>query len=297
MAVPLPPTDSHADRRRHWLTLVYGHGFQAPRPAEAIRMLEDDPDLVGDDPWMACAVGDDGLLLEAVAHDSAWANRPSGLLSMPPLVAVTHSGLIRDPEFTDALVRSAELLLSHGADPCQTWENPAFPDTRESALYGAAGKHHHAEMTRLLLAHGADPNDNESLYHSLESADLTCTRLLLDAGARVAGTNALAHALDFDRIDVVQLLLDAGADPNERHSSALHHAIRRGRTRPFIERLLHAGADIHAINADGQTPYMSALLLGLTDVAELLRSPEEDRALSETQRQPQLSRHSDERGS
>ena len=62
---------------------------------------------------------------------------------------------------------------------------------------------------------GADPNDNDSLYHSLDPADGACTRLLLEHGANVPGTNALAHALDYDRPERVRLLLEHGGDPNE----------------------------------------------------------------------------------
>jgi hypothetical protein len=62
-------------------------------------------------------------------------------------------------------------------------------------LCGAAGKNHDPELTKILLSAGADPNDDESLYHSLES--FTCTRLLLENGARIGGTDALYRALDF----------------------------------------------------------------------------------------------------
>jgi hypothetical protein len=43
----------------------------------------------------------------------------------------------------------------------------------------------------MLLDAGADPNDNESLYHSTENPDLTCMQLLLQGGARVEDHPAL----------------------------------------------------------------------------------------------------------
>ena len=69
-------------------------------------------------------------------------------------------------------------------------------------------------MTALLLAAGANPDDDESVYHATETSDHTCLRLLLDAGARVEGTNALAHALDTEDPAKVRLLLehDAGSE-------------------------------------------------------------------------------------
>lgn len=48
-------------------------------------------------------------------------------------------------------------------------------------------------MTKRLLDAGADPNDDESLYHALE--DVARTRLLLEAGARVTGSNARYRVL------------------------------------------------------------------------------------------------------
>jgi ankyrin repeat protein len=81
-----------------------------------------------------------------------------------------------------------------------------------SALYGAAGVNHDPELTKLLLEAGADPNDGESLYHSLEN--LACTRALLEHGARIEENNALYRALDFDNVAVLELLLAHGADAN-----------------------------------------------------------------------------------
>ncbi|MFG3756743.1 hypothetical protein, partial [Klebsiella pneumoniae] len=83
---------------------------------------------------------------------------------------------------------------------------------------------------------GADPNDGESLYHSLESP--ACTRLLLEHGARVVGSNALYRALDLESSEPLELLLQHGGDPNEPAGNApltdwgtpLLWAIRRRRS-------------------------------------------------------------------
>lgn len=120
-----------------------------------------------------------------------------------------------------------------------------------SALYGAAGQNHDADTTQLLLTAGADPNDGESLYHSLEN--IACTRLLLQAGARITGTNALYRVLDLDDIEALRLLLSYGADPNEPAGSPatvdwgtpLLWAIRRRRSPAHIEALLAAGGCVH----------------------------------------------------
>jgi ankyrin repeat protein len=230
-----------------WLDLVYQRGFRSPDPVCAARLLDENPGLGAACPF---AVGDPAGL--AV---------PEGPFGMPPLVAVTFSSLIRLERFAPALRRCAELMLDAGADVDRTWTDPMFPDYRLSALYGAAGLNHDAGMTRLLLARGANPNDGESLYHSLEGPDLVCTRLLLDAGADPAGSNALCKVLDYDNLEGLRLLLERGADPNERRP--LLHAIRRRRSAEHVRELLKAGTDPAGA-------YRLAAMHGLTEVAALL---------------------------
>ena len=190
---------------------------------------------------------------------------------MPPLVAVTQSRLASHPTFAAALERAARFLLDHGANPNQNWIHKDFPEWPLSALFGAAGKNHHAGMTRLLLDRGATPNDNESLYHSVETPDDTCTRMLLAEHATVAGTNAINRVLDFDKLDLLKLLLahdnDAARTLNQGHS--LHHAILRGRSTAHVQALLEAGADPSPQNSDGLTAAQYALLNGRDDLAAL----------------------------
>ena len=273
---------SHEGALKRWLLLVYGGDYGGTRPALATRLLRERPDLLGNDPYLACAVGDETRLREALASDRAWLNQPGGSEKMLPLIAVTHSALIREAAFADALMRCAKLLLDSGADPDQTWIHRTYPDSPLSALYGAAGKNHHAAMTQLLLEHGANPDDNESLYHSMESKDHTCTRLLLEAGAKVDGTNAIGHALDYDRPEGLRLLLAYGGNAGHPGASdyPIFHAIRRGRSVEHIQMLLNAGADKRVQNCHGQTPYQFALLYGQPEAAVLLRGPEMTGALS-----------------
>ena len=75
------------------------------------------------------------------------------------------------------------------------------------------GANHDLALTRLLLDAGADPNDGESLYHSLESPE--CTRLLLERGARIAESNAIYRSIDLESDTALKLLLEHGGDPNE----------------------------------------------------------------------------------
>jgi ankyrin repeat protein len=111
----------------------------------------------------------------------------------------------------------------------------------------------------MLLEAGADPDDNESLYHSCESRDHACIRLLLDAGATTSGTNALPHMLDYEDLEGARLLLEAGADPNEGSpGAALRHAVLRGRGPEILELLAAHGAALDAPGDDGLTAYRMA---------------------------------------
>jgi ankyrin repeat protein len=283
----------------HWLTLVYSGDVDGSadraNPRVAVRMLAENPDLAAGSPYLACAIGDEDALRLATKADPAWVNRPGGPLQLPPLLAITHSGLLQVAEFRGQLHRSARFLLSAGADANQRIGNrwpPAslrVPDDDHplSALYGAAGRNHDPELTKMLLDAGADPNDGESLYHSVESP--ACIRVLLENGARVEGSNALYRVLDFDNLAALEVLLQYGADPNEPAGnspltdwgSPLLWAIRRRRSRRHVDALLKAGADPSARTPSGVGAYSMALQFGLGEVAELLRESGGTAPLSE----------------
>jgi ankyrin repeat protein len=194
--------------------------------------------------------------------------------------------LLQLAAFQDRLRRAAQVLLAAGADPNQRIGNRyppgsvTQPDDGQplSALYGAAGLNHDPWLTKLLLDAGADPNDGESLYHSLENPD--CTRLLLQRGARVTGSNALYRAMDLRDPAPLELLLAHGGDANEparnppltEWGSPLLWAIRRRRSRPHIEALLAAGADPAVKTPAGVSAYSLAMQFGLPEVATLLQA-------------------------
>ncbi len=119
----------------------------------------------------------------------------------------------------------------------------------------------------LLALGGEDPNDGESLYHSVETDDLTCTRLLLDAGARVEGSNALGHLMDRENLDGLRLILRYAREVDD---ATLLWAIRRRRSVEAIRMLLQAGANPRARNKNGLSAYAMALRYGLLEAAELI---------------------------
>jgi ankyrin repeat protein len=224
------------------------------RRERAEAMLRARPEIA-DDPWAGLVLG------------RGWngdVDQEGGPRGWAPLLYVCHSVFASAP--------LARELLAQGADPDAYFVNEYG---RMSALYGAAGVVHDPEVTRVLLEAGANPDDNESLYHATEDPDPACLRLLLEHGARTSDTNALAHALDEERLEHVRLLLEAGADPNEH--AHLAHAVRRGRGPEFIRLLATRGADLDRPggetwrgNVPLRTPYQHAVLRGRDDVAETL---------------------------
>lgn len=287
---------------RRWLDVAYGGdvtgNYDAARPRVAAQLLRAHPELVFADVWVACAAGHLEAVQRAIDADSAWVNRVGGPLALVPLVAVTHSCLGQIPEYAVRLRDCARGLLDAGADPDQHIGNRyppaslAAPDENGplSALYGAAGVNRDPALTAMLLAAGANPNDGESLYHSLENP--ACTRLLLDHGARVGGTNALRRALDMPDSTALELLLAHGGDPNEpagdgptkTWGAPLLRAIAVRRSVRHIDALLKAGADPHAQTATGVSAWRLAMRTGLVDVAERLRAAGAHDTLSDEDR-------------
>jgi hypothetical protein len=102
----------------NWLRLIYAGdlagGANCARPLVAARLLKENPGLIGDDPYVACAIGDLAKLRQATKESQTWVNTPGGPLNLPPLVAVTHSSFLRLADFCDPLRASAKFLLDAG---------------------------------------------------------------------------------------------------------------------------------------------------------------------------------------
>jgi Ankyrin repeats (3 copies) len=236
------------------------------RRDHADALLALDPELGREGFDAALVLGDAERVAAALERDPGAATRPVGERGWLPLVYVTHSAFLGGDR-TDGLVACARALLAAGADPDATWTHPEFGAL--SALYGAAGVAHEPRMTALLLEAGADPDDDESVYHATETSDLTCLRLLLEAGARVEGTNALAHALDTEDPAKLQLLLDH--DPGREVERSLLWAIYRDRSPGIVRTLVEHGGDLEAWDPQNErTPYGLAWRMGRPDLCELL---------------------------
>ena len=114
--------------------------------------------------------------------------------------------------------------------------------------------HHHVQVMKALVAHGADPN--RPLHLPNEKGGTDTTHLLNIAAAG-------------PKDELLIALLDLGADPNakdERHEPALHNAMYAHQY-PRMKLLLDRGADIDAMDSSGAT---AAVVLARLNYFELV---------------------------
>jgi len=134
----------------------------------------------------------------------------------PPIAHLCFSRYHRmAPERHAAMLEIARLLVDHGADPNDSVPVEPGSAARLPMLYGALGHAGNLPLARWLLEHGADPNDFESLYHATELGHRDGVALLLAHGADPGHTNALLRAIDAADPAMVAMLLEGGADPDD----------------------------------------------------------------------------------
>lgn len=242
---------------------------------EANAILAAHPAVATSSIHTAAILGDDDAVRRFLADDPLNATAKGGPRGWDALTHLCFSRYLRlDPARSDGLVRAARALLDAGASANSGWwETHHQPQPEwESVLYGAAGIAHHAELTRLLLERGADPNDHEVPYHTPESYDNAAVQALLESGRLTQESLSIMLVRKHDWHDVagVRLLLAHGIDLNGPWRwNPLHHALTRDNTLEIIELLLDHGAD-PALVVNGRTAISLAARRGRGDVLELL---------------------------
>ena len=138
------------------------------------------------------------------------------------------------------------------------------------------------EAVRLLLEHGADPNNNDNenmtpLHYAAQAATPKCLLLLIEYGARIhqstRGWTALHYACSFhDNLAYTKPLLDHGADFNKRTyvgKTALSFAIIQNHLKNTAF-LIKIGADVNVLDRDGISPLALSIKFRTLDAMKLL---------------------------
>jgi len=257
--------------------LRYGDDDSPSRWQRAARLLAERPEITRTSVHAAAAVADADALEALLGEDPALAVAAGGPYRWEPILYLAHAR--HDPSISEeATVRSARLLLEHGADPNAgyLWHG-LIPAT--TALTGALGggedsqpQHPHGlALARTLLAAGADPNDGQALYNRQFGSDNSHLALLLSHGLgrgdggpwrRRLGDRAdspaglirgqLRWAVTHDMRDRVRLLAEHGADLRTPFEADEERLVR-------------------CVNAcDGRTPAEVAAICGCTTVLDWL---------------------------
>ncbi len=267
--------DRAAKQQRLKVALYFGQS------AVVERLLADTPDLAAGQFGLLCALYDRASVAAMLAEDPGRAVTLYG--PRRPILHLAFSRHIQArPELEADMLAVAELLVTHGADVNDGYPHEPGSDHLLSALYGAIGHANNVVLGQWLLDRGANPNDNESLYHATELGHHDGLRMLLEAGADPTGTNALFRAMDFHDHTAVRLLLEHGAQPDDFNAGevggespwvipALQQAARRGSDAEMVALLLQAGARTDRLY-QGVSAYAMARVFGHHAVAGALEA-------------------------
>jgi ankyrin repeat protein len=249
------------------------HASGSLEVAEALRAAH--PEVGDANVFSAAVLGNDMAVRRFLAADAAAARTKGGPHRWDPLTYLCFSNYLKlDRARSAGFVGAATALLDAGADPNTGWnEETHQPEPEwESAIYGAAGVAHHPELTGLLLARGADPNDEETPYHVPETYDNRALDVLLTSGRFTDESlaTALLRKADWHDTHGIALLLSYGADPNRMtrwKRSALHQAVKRDNALANIELMIGRGADpLQPDRVDGWSAVVLAARRGRRDL-------------------------------
>ena len=255
------------------------HGHRSGTLEEAEMILARYPHVAASSVYTAATLADEATVRAFLARDPPSATAKGGPLGWDALTHLCFSRYLRlDRTRSEAFVRTARALLDAGSSPNTGWieiiDHPNPRPVLEAAIYGAAGVAQHPGLTRLLLERGADPNDEETAYHVIETYDNTVLKILLESGKlnERSLSTALLRKCDWHDLDGLRLVLERGADPNWMTLwglTALHQSVRRDNRLAMIELLLDYGADPAIPNREARSAIWIAVRRGRADALDL----------------------------
>ncbi|MCP9273438.1 ankyrin repeat domain-containing protein [Mycolicibacterium arenosum] len=304
-----------ADRFCALASLRYDASDAPPRWQAAAELMHTNS-VVYEHVWAAASAGDVPALQHHLAEDAGWARARGGPFGWEPLLYLCYS---RVPlgRTGDNWLSAARLLLDAGADPNAgyLWCGLSTPFTALTGVFGEGEqgprrqpRHPFApDLAALLLARGAHPVDQQTLYNRMFRRDDSHLEQLFGHGLADAGPSPwelrlgeamesraqmwqrqVDWAVEHGFTDRLELLarngIGVGAvaasaviaqDPNaldDMGATPLHHAAWDGDLE-VIRTLLDAGADPTITDARFQaTPLGWAEHAYQTEAAELLRA-------------------------
>ena len=170
-------------------------------------------------------------------------------------------------------IEGVSSLLAQGADVNK-------PGLGYSTPLDAAVKFRQTEVIKILLDHGADPNDGRHegpLSVAIMNVDVEAAKLLLEHGANANGEYSshepvLCWAEEKQSVSLVDLLVNAGADVNVTmgldRAPALSLAVSL--TPESVANIVDRGAKVNATDAQGKTALTCAVSDGRKDIIKLL---------------------------
>lgn len=192
------------------------------RLRQASEIFRADPGIAGRGLLAAVVLGDTESVREMLTADPAAAVAIDDERGWPPLLYACYSRWHQiDPGRAAGLAEVVRVLLGAGANP------NTHDGSYRSALKGSV-EVNNPDVAAVLLDAGASPDRFQPIGEAVGHRDHRCLRLLLSHGARVASTWAVSSAVYHDDPGAMSLLLDAlettGTDRTRMATEALPDA-------------------------------------------------------------------------
>lgn len=258
-----------ANRFLDLVTVIYHNipDLGPTRFAQAAALLAEHPDIRHENIYTTAAIGDVEQIDHWLDTDPGLIERKGGPFQWPPLMYAAYARLPDVSTFAAGM-----RFLQRGANPDahHMWGG----QYRFTALTGVFGEGEggpvkqpeHPDMVafaRALLEAGADPNDSQAAYNRCFTPDNTCLELLLEYGLKPEARN---NWTDEDGLP------HPGATMHYQLMAAIHRGyVARARL------LIDHGVALEQLDnsydnrTKGKTPLEAALLLGMPEIAALLR--------------------------